>query len=754
MESPINATAESAPRAAGLPAAAAVAIGLVAITGVVFWQTRQFGFVDLDDAFYVTRNPYVSSGLSRENVAWAFSTGATGNWHPLIWLSLMLDVQLFGVRPGPMHVTNVVLHTVNVLLLFFLLRLLTASLWRSGFVAALFAIHPLHVESVAWITERKDVLSTFFGLLAIWAYARYAQSAKRKWYWACLALWICSLMAKQMFVTLPFLLLLLDYWPLARFRVSEGVSNARQLVVEKVPLFAVTVAFCIIAFVVQHRGGAVQNLEHYPLTSRLANAVVVYTLYLKKAIWPVGLAAFYPHPESAISAGQVLAAASLLVPITALAVFWSRRYPFFVVGWLWYLGTLVPVIGLVQIGNQQMADRYTYLPLIGIFIALTWAVAEAVAPRTWLRPLSVMAAAGLLVALTVQARRQAETWRTTERLFVHAVAVTGPNAFAEGALGDECRRLGRRGEALRHFEQALEIDPRAKRVLNSLGQLALDEGQKERALEYHQRALEVDPRDGVTRHHLAMALYQLGRTDEAIRQCQEAVQIDSLDFNAYHDLGWIMYETGKKEEALHFFQIAIGIDPRSAVARANQGVVLLELGRTDEAAASFREVLRLDPKFVLAHAKLGAILHGRQMFAEALGHFQKAFELEPANASLRQNVEAELVNVGTELASRDQVSAAIDHFRRAVLLIPGHLDANYRLARALAQNREYEEAAEFFEKALVLDPSIAEVHFNYAIVLRELGRRQMAIEHVREALRLRPDFKAAISEFNSLTRDK
>ena len=254
LQSPVTAMPETASDAAGRRPAAAVVIGLIAITGIVFFQTRQFGFVDLDDGFYVTRNPYVSSGLSRENFAWAFATGATGNWHPLTWLSLMLDVQLFGLRPGPMHATNVGLHTLNVLLLFFLLRLLTGCVWRSGFVAALFAVHPLHVESVAWISERKDVLSTFFGLAAIWTWARYAQGAGRKWYWTCLGLWVCSLMAKQMFVTLPFILLLLDYWPLDRFRGREGVRNARQLVVEKIPLFAVTIAFCIIAFVVQHRG--------------------------------------------------------------------------------------------------------------------------------------------------------------------------------------------------------------------------------------------------------------------------------------------------------------------------------------------------------------------------------------------------------------------------------------------------------------------------------------------------------------------
>ncbi|MGE5191535.1 MAG: tetratricopeptide repeat protein [Deltaproteobacteria bacterium] len=751
-ETGIHATCDHSSGAARQRAAAAVALGLVAITGVVFWQVRQFGFVDLDDGFYVTNNPYVSSGLSLENAAWAFTTGATGNWHPLTWLSLMLDVQLFGVAPGAMHLTSLGLHTANVLLLFFLLRLLTGSLSRSGFVATLFAVHPLHVESVAWISERKDVLSTCFGLMSIWAYAHYARGAPRRWYLACLALWICSLMAKQMFVTLPFVLLLLDYWPLARFRRHECGNNARQLVVEKIPLLAVTVAFSIVAFTVQHRGGAVQTLEHYPLTNRLANAVVVYSLYLMKTFWPARLAAFYPYPESAIPLGHVLAAAALLVTVSALAVFWSRRYPFFIVGWLWYLGTLVPVIGVVQIGNQQMADRYTYLPLIGIFIALTWAAAEAFPSRTAARRPLAAAAAGLLAVVTVPSLRQVGTWRDTESLFAHAVAVTRPNAFAEGTLANEYRRQGRRHQALQHFERALAIDPSAKWVLNNLGQLMLDEGQKERALEYHRRALAVDSHDSMTRDYLAMVLFQMGRIDEAIHECEEAVRFDPLDFNAHHTLGNIMFATGKKEEALQFFQIAAAIDPWSALARNSAGTALLQLGRTDEAAASFRQALRLDPKSVAAHANLGAILHGRQEFAEALTHFQKAFELEPANNALRQNVEAELVNVGTELASQDQVAAAIDHFRRAVVLAPDHLDAHYRLARALAQNREYQEAAELFERTLVLGPDIPEVHFDFALVLRELGLHDKAVNHLHEALRLRPDFEAAAGELRWLQR--
>jgi tetratricopeptide (TPR) repeat protein len=715
---------------------------------------RRFEFVDLDDGWYVTQNPYVSSGLSFENVAWAFSTGATGNWHPLTWLSLMLDVQLFGARPGPMHLTSLGLHAVNVLFLFFILRRMTGSLWRSALVAALFAIHPLHVESVAWISERKGVLSTCFGLMAIWAYVHYARSGHWKWYASCLALWLCSLMAKQMFVTLPFVLLLLDFWPLARLRCPIDRGAARQQIVEKVPLFATMIVFCIIAFVVQHRGGAVQTLDHYPLTNRLANAVVVYALYLTTTFWPTRLAAFYPYPEAALPLGAVLVSAAFLATISILAVLLWRRYPFLIVGWLWYLGTLVPVIGVVQIGNQQMADRYTYLPLIGIFIVLTWLAASGCPSRAWAGQWLRLAAAGIVVVLAILAWRQTGTWRDTEHLFVHAVAVTRQNAFAEATLANEYSRQGRRDKALQHFERALAIEPESKAALNGLGKIMLDQAHYEQALEYHRQALAIDPRDTVTRNYLAFVLFRMGRIEDAIEQCQEAARIDPLDFNAYHNLGNIMLSTGKVDKALQFFQIAAGIDPRSAMARNSAGMALLELKRTDEAEAIFREALKLDPKSVPAHAGLGSILHDKQKFADALGHFQTAFEVDPANSALRQNLEAELVNVGTALASQNKFEAAIEHLRRAVDLVPGHLDANYRLARTLARNGQLSESAEFFEKALALDAGIPDVHLDYALALEELGLRDKAIGHLREAVRLRPGYAPALVELRRLTGSK
>jgi tetratricopeptide (TPR) repeat protein len=729
---------------------ALVGIGLITFTGIIYWQVRRFEFVNFDDGFYVTENPYVLSGLSFENVAWAFTTPAISNWHPLTWLSLMLDVQLFGRNSGAMHLTNAVCHVANALLLFAVLRCATGCLWRSAFAAALFAVHPLHVESVAWVAERKDVLSTFFGFLAIWCYIRYARGAGRFSYWACLATWTCSLMSKQMFVTLPFLFLLLDYWPLGRLDVSDWKASLRRLTAEKIPLLAVTIVFCTAAFVVQNRGGAVHNSEKYSAGNRICNAALSYVLYLKKMFWPFDLAAFYPHPGKAISVWLALGAGCLLAVLTFGAFRCARSKPYLIVGWLWYLGTLVPVIGLVQIGDQQMADRYTYLPLVGIFIAITWLCTDVLSTVPWSHRTAPAAAVAVLAALTVAARQQASTWRDSEHLFAQAVAVTRPNALAEDALGNVYLQQGRRQKARQQFERALAIDPRTKSALSHLGKLMLEDGQPERALEYHNQALAVDARDNSTRNDLAAVLVQLGRTDEAVRQFQEALRLNPLDFYAHHNLGNIVRAKGQHAEALRLFEIAVRIDPRSALARNSLGSALIDQGRIDEAALSFREAVRLDPTFAPAHENLGILMHGRGNLDGALAHFQRAFELQPANNVFRQNLAAGYVNAGTEQAARSRLDEAIDSFRNAVRLAPRHLDANYRLARALARQRQFPEAAGFFEKSLAIDTSVAEIHLDYAITLRELGQRDRAIEHVREALRLQPDFDAAISELGRL----
>lgn len=629
-----------------------IATGLMSLVWIIYAQARGFEFVNFDDRLYVVDNPYVS-GLSFENIKWAFTSTAEGNWHPLTWMSLMFDVQLFDRKPGPMHVTNVVLHTLNVLVLFGVLQSLTGTVWCSAFAAALFAVHPLHVESVAWISERKDVLSTFFGFLAIWTYVRYARKQSRKWYVATLIFLTGSLLSKQMFVTLPLVFLLLDYWPLERFGTSPAREKWRRLASEKMPMLALVVVFCASALIAQHKGGAVRTLEDFPPSVRVENALLAYVLYLNKMFWPQNLAVFYPHPGNSISHAHSAAAAGLLAAVTTLAVRERQRHPYVIVGWLWYLGTLVPVIGLVQIGRQQIADRYTYLPLVGIFIAITWwlptvlpaskrkkmpgsafhdlirepAVTRSLTAELAQGFLSVLAT-GIIVTLVVLAWNQTGTWHDSIRLWERAIG-TRPNSFAETNLASTLLERGRPADASRHFHRALEIDPQDILALNSVGRMVESQGRLGEALDYFERAREINPRDQANRNNLARVLFLLKRFDEAIGQYSKAVAIDPLDVPTRANFGQVLLALRRPAEALEQFQNAVRVDGKSAPARYGLGVALHQLGRRDEAAANYREAIRLDSKSAPAHANLAILLREQGHFAEAAQHLEAAIRLKP-----------------------------------------------------------------------------------------------------------------------------
>ena len=439
-----------------------IAIALAVITLAAFWRITQNGFINFDDQDYVTENPMVQSGLNAKSFVWAFTTDFAGNWHPLTWLSHELDVQLFGNEAGWHHLTSLLLHTANTLLLFLVLEKMTRALWRSAFVAALFAIHPLHVESVAWVAERKDVLSTFFFLLAIWAYARFAQiqneKLKIKNYLLALLFFAFGLMSKPMLVTTPFVLLLLDYWPLRRFELKTPLRNqeARKLswipgfLIEKIPFFILALASSIVTVVVQHRGGAIADVTALPMGVRAGNALVACVSYVRKMFLPVDLAAFYPFPK-VFPVSLVAFSALALCGITILAVWRWRRSPYLAVGWFWFLGMLVPVVGLVQVGMQSMADRYTYIPLIGLFIALTWGAWEIFGGRIQYKFIWATVACGILAACFRLTMKQAGYWRDSETLFAHALQVTRNNPVAEYSYGAALVPQNRVDEAFPHF---------------------------------------------------------------------------------------------------------------------------------------------------------------------------------------------------------------------------------------------------------------------------------------------------------------
>ena len=495
-----------------------VCLFLVITTLVVYWQVKNHEFIGFDDVTYVTKNPHLQAGLSLEGITWAFTSERAGNWHPLTWLSHMLDIQVYGMAPGRHHLTNVLFHIMNTLLLFLVFRRMTGALWQSAFVAALFALHPLHVESVAWIAERKDVLSTFFWMLTMGAYVWYVERQGFLRYLPVLLFFILGLLAKPMLVTLPFVLLLLDYWPLSRFQfghqngniVIQQKSVVIRLICEKIPLFALAAASCIVTLFAQQSGGAICSFSAFPINIRIANALVSYVGYIVKMLWPHQLAVLYPHPGM-LPWIQVIGACLLLVFISILAVMTLKRRPWLIVGWVWYIVTLVPVIGLVQVGSQAMADRYTYVPLIGIFIMIAWGIPELLSGwRNRKIGLSTMAVACLLV-LMATTWFQVRYWANSVTLFERALAVTENNYVLHSNLGVTLFSKGRVDEAIGHFHNAMRINPRFAEVHNNLGIILIRKGKLEEAVAHFREALRIKPGYVDVQNNLEKALVLQGK---------------------------------------------------------------------------------------------------------------------------------------------------------------------------------------------------------------------------------------------------
>ena len=554
-----------------------ICVFLVLATLTVYGQTRTHDFIGYDDDKYVTQNRFVSQGLSREGVIWAFSSTHASNWHPVTWLSHMLDVELFGMNAGAHHLTNLFFHILNSLLLFTVFRKMTARVWQSAIVALLFALHPLHVESVAWVAERKDVLSTFFWLLTIWSYARFARNPVMVRYLAVVGFFAIGLMAKPMVVTLPFVLLLLDYWPLNRFKAGQtnnhtGKSDpglaALRLVYEKIPLFVLAGLSCGVTFMAQKKGEALGLLDVHPLTMRVANAVASYVKYIQKLIWPHDLAILYPYPE-VITAGQVLAGWAVLGCITFLAVRYCKRLPWLFVGWFWYVGTLVPVIGLVQVGVQAMADRYTYIPFIGLFLILTWGAPLLIGKWHYKNiALSVITTVIFFVLITTT-WTQVSYWKNSIRLFEHALRVTKLNYVIHNNLGFELVLQDQKDQAIKHYKQALRINSEFEQAHVNLGSVLFSQAKIEESFAYYQAVLKARPEFARVHYNFGVLLLKIGRVDEAIVHFQETLRIKPDYAEAYNSLGAAMVSKKKIPEAIAHFKTALQIKPTLADARTN-----------------------------------------------------------------------------------------------------------------------------------------------------------------------------------------
>ena len=647
-----------------------ICVFLILSTFVLYWPVHNHNFIYYDDIQYIVNNPHVNTGLSWQNFLWAFNIGYASNWHPLTWLSHMLDCQLFGLNPGPQHIINVCFHIANTLLLFIVLQRMTRALWASALVSTVFALHPLHIESVAWLAERKDVLSTFFWMLTMLAYARYAERPNPARYITTLLLFALGLMAKPMLVTLPFVLLLLDYWPLERIRTADEtvnnnlqnnssprqapLKNTSTLILEKAPFFILSLASGPLTLLAQRIGGSVVSVDALILKNRLANAVVSYTAYIGKMFWPSRLAVLYPHPVSQLPLTKVIYSTLLLLLITVLCIYFSRRLKFLAVGWLWYIGTLIPVIGIVQVGAQSMADRYTYVPLTGLFIILAWTAREIVRRCPYLKPLLVFLVAIMLLALPLCSLVQLTHWRDSSALLKHTIDVTENNHIILSNYANILRHDGQLDEAIKLYYKALRIRPNSPQVFNNLGLALQDKGNNEEAIICFQKAIELTKNKMLkpnqskglaeANYNLANILRKQQRFQEALQYYNKALELTPNDADTLHGLGVTLAELKEYDQAIKHYQKALQLRPGSIITHGQLGLALAAIGKFDEAIEHFRTVLKAQPDDAEIHFNLGALLQKQGKIDEAIESYRRALELNPDLEKARIQLNAALAN--------------------------------------------------------------------------------------------------------------
>lgn len=659
-----------------LKSPAALSLWLFLLTAGTFLPTLKNDFVNFDDPIYVVDNIQVNPGLTWAGVGWAFHATAGGIWLPLTWISHMVDCQLYGLKPWGHHLTNVLLHALNTALVFLWARRMTGATWRSFFLAAFFGLHPLRVESVAWVAERKDVLSGLFWLLTLWAYVEFVKrsqsssSGVKKFYALAVVLFLLGLMAKPMLVTLPFVLLLLDYWPLNR--LQDGKNNIGRLVVEKWPFFLLSALASIVTFVVQLHEKAVVWM---PPRFRIENAVVSCVRYIGKLFWPENLCVYYPYPGHWPLAAVSLSAI-LLAIISLIFIRQRRQYPYLLFGWLWFLGTLIPVIGLVQVGQQAMADRYTYIPQIGLMFCLVWGAQELT--RTWKRQTRILsiAATTAIIACMILTCRQIAWWQDSKTLFRHTLAVTNKNILAHIDLGMALCDAGRTDEAIEQYRAALRINPENSLAHNDLGVALGRQGRLAESISEYQQALQIQPGNADAHRNLGEALSKAGHDDEALTQLQQALALAPEDAAAHIALGNVLNQVGRPDDAIGQYQQALRLQPGSADVYNSLGVTLGRLGRRNEAVQQLRKAVRLPPDSSDFHYNLGNALVRIGDLDGAIEQFRSSLKLDPRAADAHNNL-------GAILLQQKRLNEAMAQFQEALKLKPGFIDAQRNLAAAL-----------------------------------------------------------------------
>ena len=649
---------------------------LLLVTLAVYWQVKHLAFVDLDDFVYVSENLNIQSGITPESIVWAFSTTYAEFWHPLTWLSLMLDYELYGLHAGGYHVTNLILHILSTLLLFRLFSTMTGEIWKSAFVAAFFALHPLHVESVAWVSERKDVLSAFFWMLTLCLYVFYTEKQSIKRYLLVVFSFVLALLSKPMVVTLPVIMILLDYWPLKRFENQKGLSDTIVWQLrEKLPLLALSVVFAIITIFAQHNASGV----YFSVVARLANAPVAFISYIIKTFWPYHLAVFYPFP-SQISVWQAVTTSCLIVIITSFIIVQSKKRPYLFVGWLWYAIILLPVIGIVQVGNHSMADRYTYLPLIGIGIMLAWGAPDLSHHKTLFEKILFPAAILFLAFLTFLAWKQCGYWKNSNALFSYALQATKNNYIAHGSLGIALFKEGKTEGAIHHFNQAILIRPDYYKPYDSRG-VAYDKlGQYEQAIADFNEAIRLNPEYAASYNNRGAVYDKSGHYENAFEDYNTAIRLKPEYADAYNNRGLVFARLGQNQKAIADFSKAISLNPIFVDAYNNRVVVYSAQGRYDLAVSDLNKAISANPDSLKSYINRAAIYAKLNQYEEVARNLTEVIRLQPDNDLF-------YYNRGFAYARIGQYADAINDFNKAIRLKDNYADAyNIRAAVYLNQH--------------------------------------------------------------------
>lgn len=716
----------------------AASVFLVVATMLVYAQIGTHDYISYDDSSYVYGNAHVVEGLSIEGLRWALTSTEEANWHPLTWLSHMLDCDLWGVgAPGMHHLTNLIFHIFNSLLMFFVLRRMTGAFWPSLFVAAGFALHPQHVESVAWLAERKDVLSQFFWMLCIGSYVESTRSSGRKWFWWTLSFLAMGLMSKPMLVTAPFLFLLLDIWPLGRLSLSGDFwQSLRPRLVEKIPMFALVGASSVITFLVQRQGGAVQEV---PFGHQMATVVTGYARYIGKALYPIDLAILYPNHVGMWKGWQVASAVVLLLVISAGVYRW-RSKPYLLVGWGWFLGTLVPVIGFVSIGALSMADRYTYMPLTGLLIMLAWGVADGCQSREVLKKPVAIAAVSILATWALLSFQQAKTWKDSLSVYEHALSVTQDNAIMHLNYGERLLWARRLDESIFHSQEAVRLDPNALGAYINLGNALLEKKNVHAALESYRHAVEVDP-EFYTAHVALGNLFRAeGELGKAMGAYQRALVLAPASASVHRNIGITYLMQGEPELGRQELEVALGLNPNLPELQFQIAKLRYKEGDIEGAVFHLENAVVEDPDNAEAYRILGASLLRLDRQDEALESYQRAVDLDPDDFD-------SLKNLGMGLVILGRPDEAMVWLRRAVERGPDEAVVYYNLASGLRALNQFDQAVENYQKATEIDPTYMVAYLDASRLLREEGRVSEAVEVARRAVGANPESAQA---YNSL----